>query len=179
MEVIVTVPPTQEPISLEMAKMHLRVTDDSENTLIEAFITAARERCEGALSRPLLPQTRVAILGAFVPVIPVGPNAISVVSVTYRDAQGVEQTLDPTRYRLVEDRALVPVEAWPDGDSVRITFTCGAFQDGEVPKALCAWMLLHIGAMYEHREAVSSGALHPHPGRFVDGLLDPWMYYVV
>lgn len=179
MEIRVTVEPAAEAISAAQVKAHLRVFGTDEDALIDAWITAARQRCEGELLRPLLPQTRVALMDTFPCFIPLGPNVTTVASVTYRDTEGQAQTLPPEAYRLVDDERLVPTGSWPAGDTVRVTFQCGAFTAATVPQALRAWMLLQIGAMHEQREAVSNGQTFEPPGRFVDGLLDPWRYPVV
>lgn len=179
MEIKVDAVLSGEPITVAEAKLHLRVDGTAEDTLITALISAARQRCEGALARALIPQRRIALTDSFPDQVELGPNVTGITSVTYRDTSGVTQTLASTAYRLVEERRLVPVEPWPCGDTVKITFTCGAFTDTTVPAALRSWMLLQIGAMYAQREAVAAGQLYEPPGRFVDGLLDPWRNYVV
>ncbi|MNS19683.1 hypothetical protein D3C72_514060 [compost metagenome] len=166
-----------EPLTLDEAKLHLRVDGAAENMLITGLISAVRQRCEGECKRALIPQRRIALLDAFPCEIGLGPNVTSILSVTYRDESGAAQTLASSAYRLVGERWLVPVSAWPAGDSVRITFECGAFAVADVPAALKSWMLLHIGAMFAQREAVASGQLYQPPGRFVDGLLDPYRSY--
>lgn len=172
---------SDEPITLAEAKLHLRVEGTAEDTLITGLISAARQRCEGECKRALIPQRRIALLDAFPCEVGLGPNVTGITSVTYRDAGGAVQTLASTAYRLVDERTLVPVSAWPAGDTVRVTFTCGAYAgtsaDSSVPAALKSWMLLQLGAMYAQREAVSAGQLYEPPGRFVDGLLDPYRSY--
>lgn len=168
-----------EPITRDVAKAHLRVDGTYEDTLIDALIAAARQNCEGALLRALIPQRRIALSDVFLSQFEIGPDVTGVTSVIYRDSNGATQTLDSAAYRLAEERWLVPVGAWPSGDTVKITFTCGAFTATTVPETVRQWMLLQIGAMYAQREAVAAGQLFEPPGRFVDRLLDPWRNYVV
>jgi len=180
MEIRVDTILSAEPITLVEAKLHLRVDGAAEDDLITAFITAARQNCEGACKRALIPQRRAAIMDCFPEEIGLGQNVIAVESVTYRDAAGATQTLAESAYRLVDERTLVPVSTWPAGDTVRIKFRCGAFDpavEGSFPRALKSWMLLQLGALYAQREAVSAGQLFEPPGRFVDSLLDPYRSY--
>jgi len=166
-----------EPIASTEAKLHLRVDGSTEDTLITGLIAAARQRCEGECKRALIPQRRILLADVLPAEVDLGQNVTGITSITYRDTAGQTQTLSSSAYRLVEERYLVPVTAWPEGNTVRVTFTCGAYTDTTVPAALKAWMLLHIGAMYAQREAVSSGQTYVPPGRFVDGLLDPYRSY--
>ena len=49
--------PTTEPITLDEAKLHLRVDSDVEDTLISALIVAARQQVENTLWISLITQT--------------------------------------------------------------------------------------------------------------------------
>lgn len=60
-----TVPPESEPVSLDDAKAHSRVTIDDEDDLITALITASRIQCENFTSRGFLPQTFTMHLDGF------------------------------------------------------------------------------------------------------------------
>ena len=46
MALVLVTPPATQPVSLTEAKLHLRVSDTTEDTLITALIAAARERAE-------------------------------------------------------------------------------------------------------------------------------------
>ena len=53
---------------------------------------------------------------------------------------------------------------------MRVTYACGLTT---LPGDLRHWMLLQIGALFAHREAIGmSGRAAELPGRFVDRLLD-------
>ncbi len=66
MAVKVITAPTVEPISLEQAKAHLRVDTTDQDDLIEALITAAREKVEDETGRALITQTLEIALDYFV-----------------------------------------------------------------------------------------------------------------
>lgn len=121
----IVTPPTEEPVSLAEAKVHLRLPDEEhpEDDLVAMLIAVARERIEAAVSRRLVTQTVDLFLDAFpfgggfylrsirergwgpdylprcqVIAIP-DPPLQSITSVKYLDADGVLQTLDPSAYR--------------------------------------------------------------------------------
>jgi hypothetical protein len=49
-------PPADEPVTVELAKQHLRVDHDDEDDLIAAYISVARELAENYLARCLVTQ---------------------------------------------------------------------------------------------------------------------------
>lgn len=59
MSVIMVTPPAVEPVSLTLAKAHLRLDSDlsDQDEVVELLITVARERAEHMLGRALITQT--------------------------------------------------------------------------------------------------------------------------
>jgi uncharacterized phiE125 gp8 family phage protein len=55
--VVVVTPPAIEPLSLDDAKLHLRVSSTEEDSLITDLISAARQWVEAYLNRSLITQT--------------------------------------------------------------------------------------------------------------------------
>lgn len=176
--------PVVEPVSLEEAKLHLRVDHDEEDDIIGVMIQAARETAEQITGRSLATQTWEVALDAFPggdQAIPLAnPRVQSIVSVTYTDTDGAAQTVDPDDYVLDADampgfvRAAVGFE-WPAtqaaANAVRVQFVSGYGDTAaDVPAAIKAWMLLHIGTLYGNRESVVSGGVTSL--RFADTLLD-------
>lgn len=99
--------PSTAPVDLASAKHHCRVSGDVHDAAIEAFIATATDYLDGPsgiLGRAIMPQTWLLELSDWSDslVLPIEP--IRAVTVTYFDADGVEQTLDPTSYEL---------SAWP------------------------------------------------------------------
>lgn len=125
-------PPSGEPLTLEEAKVHLRLDPGHahpEDALVTELITAARERCEVETSRAFVTQTCDLFLDTF----PFGggfllrrvrevgdvgagwlpssqairvprPPLVSVASVAYLDDAGDLVTIDPSNYRVLASR---------------------------------------------------------------------------
>lgn len=121
----ITQPPTAEPVTLAMAKSHLRVDFDDDDAIISGYISAAREWAENYTARAFFTQTIVLSLDAFPlymygngTVLPMQqrgypyfsaywdplairlprPSCVAITSITYRDLSNQIQTLDPATY---------------------------------------------------------------------------------
>lgn len=158
--------PTSEPVSLQEAKLHLRVIADAtdvtphpDDALIESFITAAREFAEHYTGRALAAQTIEMALQCFPrcgQTIELDmPPVASVESIKYTDTERAEQTMTSSGYSLSqygESRNVSPAYGtdWPDTqdapDAVRIRYVTGYTT---APKAVVSAMLLHIQLQYE------------------------------
>jgi uncharacterized phiE125 gp8 family phage protein len=131
-------PPAAEPVSLQMAKSHLRVDYPEDDILIGAFIIGARQSCEKYTHRAFFNQTWTRNLDYFPlfwgdngTVNPADrndwpyfasfwdkltidlprPRTVSVTSITYVDTTGEKQTLDPATYNV--DITSVPARIVP------------------------------------------------------------------
>lgn len=147
---------TSEPLSLEEAKLFLRVDTDADDTLIAALISAAREFAEHYTQATFASVTYELALDAFPPDainLPLASSP-SIGSVKYRDAAGAEQTLDPAAYVLSDygmTPFIYPLQAWPATgaypNAVKIRYTTSA-----VSAAARAAMLEMVAHLYENRE---------------------------
>lgn len=178
-------PPAIEPISLVEAKLHARVDDSDRDTLIGVFIKSAREAAEHELGRALITQTWRLTLDEF-PCAEIElpkPKVLSIVSVGYVDADGLDQTVNSANYTLDSAQLpgwVLPAEdySWPAtrdiANAVRVDFTAGYGPAAtDVPASVRQWMLLQIGAAVKQAEAFASGfTVAELPNRWVDGLLD-------
>jgi uncharacterized phiE125 gp8 family phage protein len=138
-----TVPPAAEPVSLQIAKSHLRVDYPEDDLLIKALITAATQYAEKYCNRSFFNQTWMLSLDNFPYVIPrttvsrshlrdyidtgywtdftislPKPTLVSVTSITYVDGLGQPQTLDPATYSvdiISEPARILPAPGlfWP------------------------------------------------------------------
>ncbi len=154
-------PPASEPVSLELAKAHLRIDHDEENDLIRAWIAAARQLTESYTGRRWVSQSlRLTREGfpAGEPIrLPVEPVS-AVTLLKYRDTDGTEITLAGGAYQTFLEHsppliAPLPDESWPDTEAgrlaaVTVEFTAGG---GEIPEAVKAAILLTIGMWDENR----------------------------
>jgi uncharacterized phiE125 gp8 family phage protein len=187
MRTIVITPP--EPfVELDTAKAHLRVTDDTEDTLIAAYIAAACGHIDGPagwLNRAIGQQT-LEMRGSFFTgcdwALPF-PPVTSVISVKYLDSDGAEQTLDPDQYDV---RGNVVARAygtsWPSSrstaETVRVRYEAGY---EVIPPAIIAATLLMVGDLYNFRETAVGGqgaaAVAVPMSTAVEALLAPFRVY--
>jgi uncharacterized phiE125 gp8 family phage protein len=159
-------------LTLAEAKAHCRVTDSTEDALIDHLIaTVARVvereswRFTSRASREFSfqgfgchPRDRVII-----PALPV----VAIEAVTYLDANGAEQTLTPADYRLGNWHGLAslqpsPGTSWPataalDG-AVTVRALCGHVGAEDFPADLKNFALLMLTHYFDNREAVGGGS---------------------
>ncbi len=129
------VAPACEPISLNEAKLHLRVDDTASDTLISRLIRTARVSAELFVNQQLVTATWEYTLNAFANVIPLPrPPLQSVSSITYIDNNGDTQTVSTDVYEvdvssLIGRVYLAYGQSWPttrnEINAVTITFKSG------------------------------------------------------
>ena len=180
----VVTPPAQEPIDLAEAKLHLRVINSDEDTLIESMIAAAREYVERIVGYALVTQGLRATLDGFPCVIELRGVGLTVTAVKYTGADGAEQTLAPSSYTVDTSGGgarITPAYGmqWPatrtgERASVRIEFTSG-YAPNAVPKSLSAAIKLIVGDLFANREAVvtAQGVMVSIENPTVDALIFP------
>jgi len=176
--------PEGDVVSLEQAKQRLRLDyadDEADVELMLASATAVVDGADGRLNRALLTQKWALDLEHFphprhthghvrsgeiagreaIP-LPLSP-LVSIDQITYFDAGGVSQTLDPSAYDVFDGEGgfVEPVfgTCWPwtprRRRAVTINFTAGYGDDASsVPAFVVQLILLLVGHYYEHREAV-------------------------
>lgn len=176
-------------VSLDDAKLHLRVDHADEDDLIELLIRAAMEDAEAMMGRALLPQTWRQRLDAWpAGSVELGPACVSAVTaIAYTDSAGAAQTLDVSTAVHLQSDALT-AHLWPaygttwpatraQPDAVSITYTCGTWATpAELPALVVAWIKLRIGALYLHRESWTSGKAIER-NEHTDRLLDRWLVH--
>lgn len=161
--------PAAEPLDLEMAKAHLRVSGDNEDDILEnIYIPAARAAAEEFCNRYFARAEFAMLLSGFSSAIELHPDTVLISSVTYTDAAGDEQTVDSMDYQIVSKKCGLFLESlsadgWPSGSDPKIRFWAGpdfgASPAGILAKTIMAAMLLHIGDLFETREQQIVGTI--------------------
>lgn len=163
------VEPTEMAVTLEEAKLHLRVDHDEEDALITGLIMAATEDAEAFQGRSFTTRTLRLHMDRF----PTGNGAIylpyapvqSVEEVAYTDAGGAKNVMNATQYTVDAVRSparIAPAagHSWPNTtllaiSAVSVTYKAG-YGDGpaDIPATVKQAILLTVGHLYENREAV-------------------------
>lgn len=181
--------PASEPITLNEARLHLKIIVDPadetahpDDAYIEALIVAARSAAEHLTGRAFIEQELEMALDGFGECIRLSrPPLISLTRIKYLDINGNWQTLSSSDYVLdshSEPARIVPAygKCWPSTreqiNSVVVRYVAGYEDADAVPQAIKNWMLLRVGMLYENREEVSGIQLSEVP--YVDSLLDPY-----
>ncbi len=169
------IPPVTEPLTVAEVADFLRLpiaeppaTDPDEAPLLAALISSARQVCEQALRRRLLPQT-LGLTVDYLPDVlrlPCGPIR-AVLAVEQRDVSGGISLIPSDRY-IVSGTRMAPITAWPEPNTpiggFRIVYETGLADTPEaVPAALRQGMLMLIAHWYERREAVPTDSVQPLP----------------
>lgn len=178
-------PPAVDPVTLNEAKVHLRVDPDlsDDNALITSLIKAATETAQGFTHRQFVSATYELRFDIFPQVINLlRPPLISVTSVKYLDDAGATQTVDTAVYEVDKFSTVGRIrpkasQSWPStGDfmgAVIIEYIAGYGVAAAVPKDILSAILLMIGHLYEHREDVLVGVAGNQIPRGANNLLFP------
>lgn len=145
--------------------------DVTEDSLIAALITSAREYCENYTRRALATQT-LEVYPDWFPCrneieLP-KPPLQSVTSVIYKNSAGTETTMTADTDYLTDldssiGRLVLPYgKGWPSFtpfpmNPIRIRYVAGYSATNPIPKLIRQAMLLHIGYFNNHRDAVELG----------------------
>ena len=175
---VVATPSTFEPLSLEDAKLHLRVTDDDDDQSIADYAKAAKSYIQFKTGLYLASQTLTLKTNTFNDFckLPVAPVA-SITSITYTDPDAAPQTLATSVYeaRLEGLSPLIVLktdQAWPSielGSQIVLTVVVGFATPDDMPHDILSALKLLLGTLYMQREDVSATGLVAVPA--ADALL--------
>ncbi len=173
-------PPAALPLSVELAKKHLRVDHDDDDDLIETCIKAALieiETPKGWLGRTLITRTLRLTLDAYPPAVlrlP-GPPVSEVSSIAVRNSEDELVTIYDAEDEIDEiglqsDLTAEPALIWPSDsigwpsdikggiDSMRIDYVAG-YSDTppEWVDLVLQWLKIRTGDYYRDRESTILG----------------------
>ena len=180
---VVITPPTTEPVTVAELKSHLRLNDDSEDSLLSAFITTARILFEEATGRAVVStQYRQHVPTLAAPVYLMKYPVLSIDAVKYYDGAGTLQTASTFHTDTISVPAQVWFEDYPDTGTKKpaayVEFTAGW---ATVPEPVKMAIKLLAGHYYHNREAYTEQDLDELPQGFravcdlyKTGLIGPW-----
>jgi uncharacterized phiE125 gp8 family phage protein len=161
MRLVLVSGPAVEPLTAAEAKERLNIGSEISDAVMDAYITAARQRIDGAdgyLGRALITQTWQGRDDAFPTCdggriyIPLPP--LQTVTVSYLDSAGSPVTLvDGVDYRVVQAQRpyILPLSSWPSVtgiDGVTIEFVVGYGDAGaDVPEPIRTAIALGAGQL--------------------------------
>lgn len=163
--------PTDEPVTVDELKIHLRVDNSEEDFLIASYGKVARQYVEEVTGQTIFQTTYEVVFDRFPCCGPITlPRAFPMRSVTfikYTDSDGVVNTWDPASYIVNADSvpgSVTPVygQTWPfftpqPTGAVRVRYVAGLDPNGSpfiAPREiLLAAIKLLVGGFYENRES--------------------------
>jgi uncharacterized phiE125 gp8 family phage protein len=171
-ELIVSVAPAVEPLTLDEVKAHLRYTGTAEDVALGIQLTAAREQCELVVRRAFVTQTLELRLHAWPAADMVAlprPPLQEVLAVEYTTADGQLHTLPASDY-VVYGQAdpgrlyLKPGKSWPGdelmpGPAITVRYVAGYGDPADVPMRYRHAILLLLGTWFAVREHVTVGSV--------------------
>ncbi|HTT98962.1 MAG TPA: head-tail connector protein [Rhizomicrobium sp.] len=153
-------PPSVEPVTLDEAKLHLKVDTTDDDALIERLITAARARAEWHTGRAFITQSWVLWSDCWAELVEIPlPPLQAVTAVNVYAGDGTATTIDASNYTVdaasQPARVLfgcIPPIALRAINAVSIAFTAG-YGDaaGDVPAPVCEAILEIAAELYTHR----------------------------
>ncbi|MGL6349727.1 MAG: head-tail connector protein [Aeromonas sp.] len=182
-------PPASEPVSLDQAKLFMRIDGSAEDSLIALLIASARRAVENYIMRSVMPQTWKLQLDAFQysdpdPIgyhiaarttfneseieLPRGP-VVSITSLRTFNTANAASTVSAASYALIDSRVVLNDGfTWPTGlrdeGAVEVTYVAGYTN---VPEDIKQAIMMYALAMYENRTCSEMPAA-------VKGLLAPY-----
>lgn len=164
-----------EPLNLTEAKAHLRVTDTSEDALIESYIVAAREWVENYTGHVLVQRVVEDAFHEWGDFLTLRHQPVTVddptptLTVNYIDTDGDEIEYEE---RVIRDQRY-PWTIWAasgaefptlgTNGTITVTYTAGYANPALVPQPLKQAMLLLIGQWHQQRGAASADEMFEVP----------------
>ena len=176
--------PTEEPVTVEGVKDHLKISISTEDALIAEYIKVARKHCEKMQNKVYLTQTYDWYMDDF-PDVPFDvplPPLQSVTHIKYTDTDDSQSTFSSSYYNV--DTYSQPGRinlayscTWPTVtlktlNAVVIRFVAGYTAANKVPEPIKHAIKLLVGHLYEHREETSTERVLENIPMGISSLLD-------
>lgn len=153
-------PPAALAVSMEAAKLSLRIDGADLDASIELWIKGIAAEAEHQIGRALISQDWRLTLDSFPDAIALAnPPIVSVASVKFYDTDNVLQTLDPADYFLdaaTEPGYIVPAvgKTWPatydKANAVTVDYTCGyGATEASIPEGVKLYILARLGQQFD------------------------------
>lgn len=167
MPTVITTQPTEEPISLQELKDHLRIESSEWDGELTWLIQEGRRYVEMHTGRALITQTwQLLIDDMFDPIaLPYAPLQ-SITSIQYQDLNNATQTLSTDNYtvdanaipgKIVQSYGGTYPSVYPDINSVTITFVAGFGDDKtDVPEEYKRAIKMYCQWVYDHDDTAKS-----------------------
>lgn len=146
-------------VTLVEAKLWLKVdSDTTEDTLITALVHSAVNDFESYCNRAVRSQTIEMKFDSFDGIIQLMRSpAASISSISYKDADGVSQTLSNTVYELdtwsLPNRVVLKYgQEWPAATDVKVTYTAGYALVADIPEGIKTVLKVIIRDYYKNRD---------------------------
>lgn len=164
--------PAELPVTIGEAKAQLRVDHFDDDALISGLIASAVDHLDGyrgVLGRAIITQTWRDRARRWHPVMPLPFPDVQSVVITYRDIAGVEQTVPPAEYELLDgaigsrvyfkDAFLSPQLHEDEAEPITITFTAGYGAAADVPQDIKTAITLMVQMDYDQPEPQKAMAI--------------------
>jgi uncharacterized phiE125 gp8 family phage protein len=161
------------PVTVAEARAQLSIYGEEFDAQISGFIRAAASMIEGDTNTILRRRTFLDVFSNWSQFgynrlqLARGPN-VAITQITYRDADGVDQILDPALYTVSDVHGIANVfpagiESFPSAQlnpaSIRVEYEAGYADNDAVPADLKQAALVLIGHWFQNREAVITGTI--------------------
>ena len=157
------------PITVDEAKIHLRVDGTDEDTYIASLIKVATSLCEAYAGLSFITRTRTIKVDSFYGkdlILPYGP-VTAITSIEYVDSDDASQTIDSGDYTLDMSSGMAKVrvtESWPYTNltlnNVVITYVAGRATAADVPEIVKQAIKATVANLFENRgESEKPGGL--------------------
>lgn len=177
MQLIQTVAPLAEPLSLVEVKAFLRILDDTDDLLLGTLITAIRSHVENITNRQLGSATFELYDRLLINTLPKNPIT-SIEKIEYMDSDYNYVEMDTSNYYLFEKNGVghIKYDEFPSLEdhekAVKVTFVSGY---DTTPEVIKQYMKVKIATLYENREEFVIGAnIASFGGDFIENLLSSY-----